>query len=275
MRLAAAVAHWTYEAFLHERFGWAPVNGPEEPERARQDARQVERHLILAASLGIDLGDEHLPRLAAGWLGITTSPATHAAYFACIGTWETVLKVVQQESPAMYLRVLVRKRVEDAERIRPARAMGQSVLSLYENEDRQVAEFCDEAPTAFMDNLLERLRAKSGTKPARLVAIIERVLDGAGKKELGRADYQYLYDNIPTLVRVITRRDEEPILPAPKGACSSVSTQPWVRERIGGILNVAHRYRGQELEAYGALVRHELKKLQNTSADWPVSASAK
>lgn len=274
MRLAAAVAHWTYDAYLRERFGYEPVTGPEEAERVRQDARQVERHLILAASLGLDLGDEHLPRLAEGWLGIATSPATDAAYYTCIGSWKTVLKVVQQESPAMYLRVLVRKRVEDAERIRPARALGQSVLSLYENEDTPVAEFCDEAPTAFMDNLLERLRAKSGNKPARLVAIIQRVLDGAGKKELGRADYQYLYDNVPTLVRVVTRGDKAPVLPAPKGRHSGVSTQPWVRERVGN-MHVAHRYRGQELEAYGALVRHELRKLQNTSAAWPVSASAK
>jgi hypothetical protein len=260
MRMAAAVVYWVCEEFQRIRFGIEPIQAREESEEAGRDPRQVEIHLILAASLAFNLGDGHFPRIAARWLGIGGSLARLAAYYCCIESWNDVAKILQQEAPATYLRVLVGKRIEENERIRSYRARGNRVLSL-DGGDLHVAECGVEAPTPFMTNLLEILRARPGKKVARLASIIERMREGYRKCDLG-ADYQYLRDNVPMLVKMVNGVEGINRQSSPgAGARGPVSTQPWIVERIAGVETVAHRYHGRELDVYGALLKKELEAL--------------
>lgn len=263
MRMAAGVAEWVHDKFMRAHFGYDAPNGPPESEAASRDPHEVERHLILTSSLALEVGDPQFPRLAAGWLGVGSGVAGREAYFDVIECPQTVLKIVRQEAPGRYLRAVVHGRVEDAERLRPARASGQMVLSLDEN--MPVAECGVEAPAPFLDNLLELLRARPGKKAGRLASIIERMREGNHTKTDLGADYQYLRDNVPMLVRMLTGAGitARPSTPE-SGTRSPVSTQPWIVERIAGFKRWAHRYQADDLDNYGMVLKAGFETLMAT-----------
>ena len=269
MRMAAGVAEWVHDKFMRTHFGYDAPEGCPESEAASRDPHEVARHLLLSSSLALDVGDPQFPCLAAGWLGVGSGVARLEAYLDVIESPQTVVRIVQKETPAAYLRAIVYGRVEDAERLRPQTARGRRVLSIdHERWRDAVAECGTDAAPPFIDNLLEALRARPGKKAKRLTSIIERVHEGYGKAQLGRADYQYLYDSVPMLARLAVDR-------AATGQTRSAWTQPWFYERILGVPHVTHRYRGQELEIYGTLVRRAFETLTNSSADLLGSVAGK
>lgn len=273
MRMASGVAEWCHERYMRASCGYQEPNGPPESDTASRDPHEVERHVILTASLAVEVGDPQFPRLAARWLGIPSSVAGREAYFDVIESPERVLRIVETGSPGQFLRAVVRGRLSDRERLRPQRARGERLLSIHHEavdeheavDDYAVAEIGVEAPEPFTETLLELLRSRPGKKPARLISIIERMRAGHGKTDLGAADYQFLQDNVEMLVRLvhgggITERPETPC-----GRRSSVAMQPWIRQRIAGFEVIDHRYKGRDIDRYGSVVRAGFKNLTVTA----------
>lgn len=201
IRMAAGVAEWMYEAFMRVYFAYDAPEVCPESEAASRDPREVERHLILTASLALEVGDPQFPCLAAGWLGVGSGVAAREAYFDVIESRQAVLKVVRKEGPAEYLRAVVRGRCEAAYEVRRQQSGGRSVVSLDDSHARAYAESARPEPDqrAALEKLIEALRQDGDPVHARLAAEIDAILDGATKGQIGDAGYQHLRYHLPLL----------------------------------------------------------------------------
>ncbi len=165
-------------------------------------------------------------------------------------------------SPAMYLRVAVRDRQVEADRVRAQQGDGRPVLSLDAMDVRARAEvvFVEPNPQAGLERLIDALRATDDPLNVRLAGEIEAVLDGSKKRGMGDAGYQHLRYHLPRLRDLAL---EMGVLPpgatarAPnrrrrKRRYTFLAPPTWFR-RNWRRDSVEHRYAGADLEVYGEM----------------------
>ncbi len=263
MRIAAWIEFWTQVAYMERFLGCeSEQSGATQSDEVALDPAEVERHLILTASLAVHLNDDSHIGIASGWLGVDASDRTQATFRNCLASDLTVMSAVAARSPAMYLRVAVRDRQAEADRVRAQQGGGRPVLSLDAMDVRARAEVvCVEPnPQAGLERLIETLRASDDPLNVRLAGEIEAVLDGSKKRGMGDAGYQHLRYHLPRLRDLAL---EMGVLPpgatarAPnrrrrKRRYTVLAPPTWFR-RNRRHDSVEHRYGGADLEVYGEM----------------------
>jgi hypothetical protein len=262
IRLATAIITTVQIDYMVRFFGFDAEDGPEEPEPLRRDPAQVERHVISTASVANNLGDDEYVTVATGWLGIGRSAMEQVEFRRCLSSDFVVMSAVAARSPAMYLRVVLRDRQTEAERVRAQQGGGQRVLSLDAVNERAYAEIAsvETNPRMAFERLIEALRANQDPLNLRLADEIETILDGSRKREIGDAKYQHLRYHLPRLRSLALELGMTPPGPMRKNSgkrrCARryalMAPKTWYR-RNHRHDSVEHRYTGSDLEAYGAL----------------------